>query len=262
MSNEPNPRSALRAAIEANAKALSSLHHAEIMLKKANDLHGSLTAKRAEQFDSLDAEIKTARAANIKAALANDGDANLLTKPIEGHAAKLLARGNLDEQISGVSDSLPTLQQELEDARQAAIMTDYRLDEARAAVFADVAERLASEFLQRLDELRHTSLTLGFMSVRSVKRNPNTVNMNGQYWGQGDRRTIEMPPNVLNAINEEILGSFDRKNPPQVKKALADAVQDWWAKLRIDPDATLSESTKDNMFRSSVQSDASLSAAE
>ena len=138
------------------------------------------------------------------------------------------------------------------------------MDEARAAVFADVAERLAGEFLQRLDELRHVSMRLQFMSVRTVKRDPNTVNMNGNYWGQGDMRSIEMPLKVYEAIGEHqsIMGSFDRRNPPQRKKALADAVQDWWSKLRIDPDATLSETTKDDMFRSSVQSDASLSAAE
>ena len=126
MSNEPNPRSVLRAAIEANAEALSALHHAELMLQKANDLHCSLIARRTEEFGNLDAEIATARAKNIKQALVSDDDGHLLTKPADGFAAKLLARGNLDDQIQGVADSIPTLEQELEEARQAAIMADYR----------------------------------------------------------------------------------------------------------------------------------------
>jgi hypothetical protein len=249
----PNdPRQQLRDAIEANAIALTDLHHCESVLQRARDLHCSLIAQRADAFATLDNEIASARAANLKRVLeGGEEEAHFLTEPVDGYATALLARENLDEKIKAVEDSLPTLESELVESRKLAELADFHLDEARAAVFADEAEKLAIEFHERLHGLRLVSIELAAMANRPMKRNPAVQSVSGPFYGGGNT-TIPMATKVLDAIAEPIMGSFDRKHPPQKKDAIAAAVASWWSALRNDPNATLGEETKEGLFPSSV----------
>ncbi len=185
MGTTSNPRQQLREAISAYTEALSDLHRSENLLAKAHDLHCMLIARRTEQFDSLDAEISTARANLIKQALDSDSDAHLLVQPIEGHAAKLLARENIDSQIQGVNDSLPVLESELAEARLHAEECENAIELAREQIFCAEAEALAQDFLQKLNELRAMSHKLRFMAARQVRiRRPENKQNNAPiYWG-------------------------------------------------------------------------------
>lgn len=262
-----NPRKALAQAIEANAEALAAMHHAELTLQKAHDLHCAMLAKKAEAFGNLDNQLASARAHLIKQAL-DSGDKDearlMLTQPVEGFVSAQIACSQLADQIAGIEDSLPILERELVEARKAAEVADYNLDCARAAVFAAEAEALATEFLQRLHDLRHVSIELAAMSMRQMRRNPSVQRSDGPYYGQGSN-TIAMPRVVLDAVTEEIMGSYDRRNPPHKKNAIAQKVNAYWSALRTDPNATLDPETKEGLFPSSVSESAaevSLSAAE
>jgi hypothetical protein len=266
MGTNPNPRQHLAECIEANAIALADLHHAELTLTKARDLHCELIAKRADAFQNLDNEIAMTRAANLKRVLeGGDEAAHLLTEPVQGHATALLAREQIDEKIKAVEVSLPTLESELIEARKLAEFADFRVDEARAAVVAQVADEMAREFHERLNELRHMSIQMAAMSNRSMRRNPSVVRSDGApIYGQGST-TIPMPPRVLDAIAQPIMGDYDRKTAPHKKNAIAAEVAAWWTALKNDPNATLREEAKAELFPSSISdsaADVSLSAAE
>jgi hypothetical protein len=266
----PNdPRQQLREAIEQNAVALADLHHCEIVLQRTRDLHCDLVARKAERFGDLDNQLASARAHLIKQAL-DSGDeeeaGRFLTQPVEGFASAQIACSQLAEQIAGIEDSLPVLESEMLEARKAAEMADYNVDCARAAVMAKVAEEMAREFHTRLHELRLMSIRMASMSNRPMRRDPRVQSSNGPFYGQGSS-TIPMPPIVLEAVAEPIMGSFDRKNPPARKNDIARAVADWWAALKNDPLATLDPETREGMFRhdgvrSNVSDDLSLRAAE
>jgi hypothetical protein len=135
-------------------------------------------------------------------------------------------------------------------------MADFHLDQARAAVFAYEAEKLAIEFHERLHDLRLASIRLAAMANRPMKRNPAVQRSEGPYYGGGST-TIPMPPRVLEAVAEPIMGNFDRKTPPARKNEIAAAVSEWWGALRNDPNATLSAETKEGLFLSRVRSDVS-----
>ncbi|MEK4034119.1 hypothetical protein WOC76_13365 [Methylocystis sp. IM3] len=258
MGTNQNPRQQLAAAIEANAEALAAMHSAENMLARANEMLGALRERRAD-FDSLNSQIATARADLLKQALESEENAHLLTEEPSGFAAAKISRDNLDLKIAGVTDSVTVLQSELVEARKAAELADFCVDEARAAVFCQEAETLAVEFHERLQEVRHMSLQLGFMSVRPVRRNPETIqHHDGPYYGgTGATSTITMPRVVTEATAEDIMGSYFRRNTPHKKDAIAAAVQQWWSALRHDPNATLGEETKTELFPPRVRSDAS-----
>jgi hypothetical protein len=261
MGSNTNPRQQLRDAIEASAEALSAMHSAENLLARANEMLGALRAKRAD-FDSLDSQIATARVDLIRQALDSEDNVHLLTEEPGGFAVAKSSRDNLDTQIAGVSDSIAVLQEQLTESRKAAEMADYLLDQARAAVFAAEAEKLAIEFLARLEELRHVSMRLSYMSMRTVKRNPATIQRhNGPYYGGGATSTITMPKVVVEAVGEECMGSYFRKNTPRKKDEISAAVSSWWAALRTDAEAHLDEATKEGMFRPSVGDDASADAS-
>jgi hypothetical protein len=252
------PRAVLAAAIEVNAIALADMHHAELTLQKARNMHCALLAQKADAFASLDNEIAMTRAANLKRVLEGGEEAaHLLTEPVQGHATALLAREQIDEKIHAVEASLRTLESELVEARKAAEMADFHLDQARAAVFAYEAEKLAIEFHERLHALRLASIRLAAMANRPMKRNPTTIRSDGAPYYGGGSTTIPMPVKVLDAIAEPILGNFNRKTPPARKNEIAAAVQEWWGALRNDPNATLSAETKEGMFPPSVRSDVS-----
>lgn len=241
MSKESNPRKQLRKAIKANAEALDDMHRAELLLQKAQQLMGSLMEKRSD-FDSLDSEIAIARAANLKQALDGDDNTQLLTQPVQGFATKQVARDNLDLQIAGVRDSLPTLQAELDEARGHAAQTDYEVELARERVFISEAQELADDFVQRLLQVRLMSMRLRFMSLKQVRRDPNAHSIAGtgtQFYGAGQLRTISIPREVMDAIGEEVMGSFDRRNPPRIRDDIGRAIQAYWSQLRMDADATL-----------------------
>ncbi|WP_363347435.1 hypothetical protein [Methylocystis echinoides] len=252
-----NPRKTLAAAIEINAEALAAMHSVELTLQKARDLHCGLLAQKADAFTNLDNSIASARAANLKRVLeGGDEEAHLLTQEPQGFAAAKIAREQLDEKIQAVEASLPTLESELIEARKAAEMADFHLDQARAAVFAYEAEKLAIEFHERLHDLRLASIRLAAMANRPMKRNPAVQRSDGPYYGGGST-TIPMPPSVLEAVAEPIMGNFDRKTPPARKNEIAAAVSEWWGALRNDPNATLSAETKEGLFLSRVRSNVS-----
>jgi hypothetical protein len=258
-----NPRKALADAIEANAIALADMHHAELTLQKARDLHCAILAQKADAFASLDNEIAMTRAANLKRVLeGGDEEAHLLTQEPQGFAAAKIAREQLDEKIRAVEASLPTLESELIQARKGAEFAGYNLDCARAAVFASEADNLAIEFHKRLHELRLTSIELAAMANRPMKRNPAVQRSDGPFYG-GASTTIPMPPRVLAAIAEPIMGDFDRKHPPARKNDIAAKVAAWWSALRNDPNAALDPEAKTAIFPPiSDAADISLNAAE
>jgi hypothetical protein len=255
MGNEPNPRQHLAECIEANAIALADLHHAELTLQRARGLHCELLTRKAEAFGDLDNQLASARAQRIKQALDagdNDGARMMLTQPVEGFASAQVAFSQLVDQIAGIEDSLPILEQELADARKAAEMADFHVDQARAAVFAQVADEMAREFHERLHELRLVSIELAAMANRPMRRNPTVQRSDGAPYYGGRSNTIPMPGRVLEAVAEPIMGTFDRKHPPARKNAIASAVASWWAALRSDAEARLDMATKTAIFPSSV----------
>jgi hypothetical protein len=241
MGSTLNPRDCLREAISQNAEALAALHDTERTLARANEMLSALRAKRAD-FDSLDSEIATARADLVKAALDSADNEHLLMEEPPGFAVAKLTRDNLDAQIAGVRDSIAVMEAEVEAARRAAERTEYSLDVAREAVFCAEASALADEFTRRLSEVRHMAIRLRHMTLRQVRRSPEARNISGgQYFGQGATRALTMPKGVMEAVNEECMGSFDRKNHPSVRDRIALSVQDWWAALRTDANATLED---------------------
>ncbi|WP_363348298.1 hypothetical protein [Methylocystis echinoides] len=248
-----NPRQQLREAIKASAAALSELRHAENMLDRAHSLYDSLVEKRDEQFANLDDEMGRARADNLKRAIQGDENAHLLQEP-GGFAAALIARDHLDQQIAGVHDSLPVLEAELTDARRAAEEADYTVELCRERVFADEAERLAQEFMQKLAEIRRMSIRLRFMALRQVRRDPNARSLTGgQFYGQGHTRNISMPQSVAAAVHEEVMGDFDIRGGLKMREELSTRVADYWARLRIDPEAEFNEDRPQKRSRSMIE---------
>ncbi len=79
-----------------------------------------------------------------------------------------------------------------------------------------------------------------------------------------------MPPTVLDAVGQEIMGTYFQRNTPRRKDEIARSVQEWWSALRTDPLARLSEDMKIATFPSrdgpdipdAGVSDLSLKAAE
>jgi hypothetical protein len=115
---------------------------------------------------------------------------------------------------------------------------------------------MAQEFHARLHDLRLASIRLAAMANRPMKRNPAVQRSDGPFYGGGST-TIPMPPRVLDAIAQPIMGDYDRKTPPARKNEISRAVSEWWAALRNDPNAALSAETKEGMFPLGVRSDVS-----
>jgi hypothetical protein len=259
-------RKALAEAITRHAFALQKVKQTEELLQKANNrlciLYGEST-----ELSEYDAEIEAKRTEGFKMALVNDEP--ILHQEPEGYALVRLKKERNASEIQGTRDGITALEEELEFVKREAEETDYQVELAREAVFCADAEQLAQKFFARLNDLRQMSHNLRFMAARQVTlRRPERDSSTPQmfYAGSERSRSIRMSRDVINACQENIMGNSDLHGNLKVRDRVAQEVNAYWAALRTDADAKLSEETKENLFpsgvRSDVSADASLESAE
>jgi DNA repair exonuclease SbcCD ATPase subunit len=211
---------------------------AENMLHGAHEMLTKLLAKRAE-FASLEDEISSARAANIKAAIIGE-DAIWRDDPSGRFAERLEARDKIEEEIGAVRQTIPSLENELEDAKRAVEAARFKIEEGAERVFGKEADALAREYLDKLAEVRRMSQQLWFMAHIQVKREPQERRHNAPiYWGGEVNRQIAMTGHVASAVRENPHGDHDLRGGIALRERMSKAVAQWWQKLHSDPQAQL-----------------------
>jgi hypothetical protein len=248
-------RKALAEAITRHAYALQKVTQIEELLQKANYRLRTLLAQSAE-LSEYDAEIEAKRTEGFKMALVNDEP--ILHQEPEGYAVIRLKKERNAAEIAGAKDGIAALEEELEFVKREAEEADYHVELAREAVFCVEAEQLAQEFKHKLDDLRRLSHKLRFMAARQVRlqrateSRPDTPQMT--YWGNERSRPIRMNRPVIDACQENIMGNADLYGNLKVRDRVARDVNEWWAALRTNPDAALSEEVKECLLPAGARS--------
>ncbi len=155
----------------------------------------------------------------------------------------------------------------MEENRRYTDECDHAVELARESVFCAEAEELAREFTVKLADLRRTSHLLRFMAARQVRvrqKEDNQYSNAPVYWGHQQTRQISMKGFVIGACQENIMGDSDLHGNIKVRDTISKAVSAYWAALRTDPEATLSEERKNGLFPTPAKStdDVSLEHAE
>jgi hypothetical protein len=237
MSN--GPRDNLRTAIESHKAALADVARADSLLGETNRKLIELLSAYS-QFDTLDDEIREARAAMTVRAIKH-GDGPIPTQEPAGFASRLVARDNVESELNSVRDAIPILERNLTNAKEHAEQCAYQIDLAAEAVFVVEAEELAARYTAQIRELREVLYTLRFMGARQVKRDPQQrrASTAPMYWGNEPTRPIAMPKSVLEACHNDCLGTSEMRVGLRARDNVSAAVSNFWGALHSDPDAQL-----------------------
>jgi hypothetical protein len=217
---------------------MEDVTRAENMLHGAHDMLTKLLA-RSGDFASLDDEISSARAANVKAAIVGE-DTLWRDDPSGRFAERLQARDKIEEEIGAVRQTIPSLERDLDDVKRAVEAARYKIEEEAERVFAQEADALAREYLAKLDEVRRMSQQLWFMADIQVKHEPQKRRHDAPlYWGGEVTRQIAMTGHVASAVKENVWGDFDARGGIALRERIRRGVTQWWHRLHADPQAQL-----------------------
>jgi DNA repair exonuclease SbcCD ATPase subunit len=236
-------RAALRDAIHAHQDALAALENKTALHAKAQALLGSLYAKSSE-YDTLDQELADARANSVRLALEKSEVPNFDEVP-EGYAAKLMARDNLRDQIATMVASVKPLERDVSDAKAAVDQADRAVEHGAEKVLAEEMCELATDYLAKLSELRAVAYALNAAALRQVRKSTDNPRLQqvpshvGYIGAASDKRKINMPPVVADALSEPIVSSYERKFGFKLRNDVSVAVNAHWQALLRNPDAEL-----------------------
>ena len=140
-----------------------------------------------------------------------------------------------------LSRSLPLLEQELQQAQDEEKRCDLEREWAAAAVLAQEADAMATEFNEKIIELRRMSYLLQSMAFKQVRRAPNenTLAVPGHLYGNGPYRRITMSKAVNEAVQENIIGFHEQHFGFGMRNLAGHSVSVFWNELQSNADATL-----------------------
>lgn len=235
-------RAALADAIRAQTDAQQALVAAQATSDKAQSLLCDLYAQLSD-YDHLDHEIAEARANAVRIALERGETPDFHAEPA-GYACKLIARERIQSEITALRETIAVLDADVAKAKQHAEQAALNVEWCAEDVLAEEAEALAADYIAKLNELRATAYLLSSLALRQVRKGKDEARFNfpssaGLYAMTAATRRINMPPIVHEALEENVVGSYERKNGFQLRNQMGALSQQHWAALLRDADAKL-----------------------
>lgn len=235
-------RAALADAIRAQTDAQEALVAAQATSDKAQSLLCDLYAQLSP-YDTLDHEIADARANLVRIALERGETPDFHAEPA-GYACKLIARERIQSDIAALNESIKALEKNVATAKQQAEQAALNVEWCAEDVLAEEAETLAADYIAKLDELRATAYLLSSLALRQVRKGKDEARFNfpssaGLYTMTAATRRINMPPIVHEALEENVVGSYERKNGFQLRNQMGALAAAHWGALLRDANAKL-----------------------
>lgn len=233
-------RQALADAIAAQHAATDNLRAVEETAAKAQTLLAGLYAQLSD-YDHLDAEIAEARANMVRKALER-GEAPDFDAAPEGFASRIIARDRISSEITALREPIAVIDTDVAKAKFQVEQCALEVEWAAEVVYAEDAERLAADYVAALNELRRTAYLLSAMALRQISKGKDAARLNipshaGLYIS--DKRRIDMPRVVHEALEENVVGSYERRHGFNLRNRMGAQAQAHWAALLHNAEARL-----------------------